>query len=135
LDDFLHTGDPCPNRRGLEELGFSARPAEELVASLREHASALLVGERVVELCGREAVAALPAELRLIAIDTRAPGGTAVDVAVGAPNAAERAGTWTNVDGLRRAINPAKPAPPGVWALTRTLAALRAALQREGAQA
>ena len=120
-DDFLHTGDPCPNRRGLVELGFGALGAAEALVALRSAASALLIGERVVELVGEEALASLPESLRLVVFDTRAPDARACSVSIGVPNAAERTGTWVNVDGHRGVLAAAKPAPPSVAPLVRTL--------------
>jgi len=149
-DELLHTGDPCPNRRGLADLGFEARSAEELLADLAEREGALLIGERVVELLqpAPEAVpdadadapeeadgvgaasdetnaaaslAALPAALRLIVFDTHPCDVPAVHVCVGVPNLVERTGTFVNVDGHRGPIAAARPAPRGVAPLERTL--------------
>jgi hypothetical protein len=128
-DDLLHTGDPCPNRRGLAELGLAAETAEEALARLGEAQSALVLGERVVELLGgSDALGTLPRSLRAVVVDTRAPkghGARVVAICIGAPNAVERTGTWINVDGIRRPLAVAKPAPPGVAQLVRTLRGLR----------
>jgi len=123
-DDLLHTGDPCPNRRGLGELGMAAVSPEEALASLGSAESAVLVGERTAELLGEEALARLPAALRLLVFDTRPLAVRAARVCVGVPDAFERAGTWVNVDGHRGPLVAAVPAPPGVEPLTRTLSAL-----------
>jgi len=120
-DDFLHTGDPCPNRRGLTELGFTAAPAADVIARLAGAESALLIGERVAELVGEEALAALPAALRLVLVDTHPLDARAARLELGAPDASERTGTWLNVDGHRGALGIARSAPPGVPPLTRTL--------------
>jgi NADH-quinone oxidoreductase subunit G len=127
-DDLLHTGDPCPNRRGLTELGFEGVTPEELAQDLAGRPAALLVGERVAELVGVEALRALPATLRLCLLDTHALDAPAVRASVGVPTLVERTGTYVNVDGLRGPIAAARPAPPGVAPLVSTLARLAAAL-------
>ncbi len=127
-DDLLHTGDPCPNRRGLSEQGLEALSAAEALARLGGSASALLIGERIVELLGTEALSALPVQARLLVFDTQVPHVPSARVVVGVPNASERSGTWINVDGHRGRIAPAKAAPQGVLPLERTLAELRSRL-------
>ena len=129
-DDFLHTGDPCPNRRGLTELGFEALAPEAALARLRAANLVLLVGERAAELLGSEALAALPATLRLVVLDTHALHVPAACVEIGVPDSCERTGTWVNVDGQRGALAIARAAPSGVAPLTRTLDEL---LRRTGA--
>ena len=52
-----------------------------------------------------------------------------IAVAIGAPNAAERTGTWINIDGHSGRLAAARPAPPEVPALTRTLEDLIAAVR------
>ena len=133
-DDLLHTGDPCPNRRGLSELGFSPVAADDACTAISEAESALLVGERVCDLLGRERLASLPDEVRLVVLDTRPLEAPAVTVSVGIPNAFEREGTWVNLDGHRGRISVARPAPAGVAPLTRTLERLRERLVAEGAR-
>ena len=123
-DDLLHTGDPCPNRRGLEEVGIHAIAADEALAALQTAQSALLIGERTPELLGPEALAALPTTLRLVVFDTRVLDVPAARVCIGVPNAVERIGTWINVDGHRGPLAAARPVPPGVAALTHTLSEL-----------
>src|SRR6185436_18567544 len=91
-DDLLHTGDPCPNRRGLTELGFAAQDAAAIAASLATAKSAVLVGERVAELVGVDALAKLPHELRTVLFDTRARDFPALDVAIGVPTHVEKIG-------------------------------------------
>jgi NADH-quinone oxidoreductase subunit G len=113
-DELLNTGDPCPNRRGLEGLGFQGRTAEELAELLAGAETALLFGERVAELLGHERLAALPASLRAYLFDVEAPDAPAVRVAVSLANWVERPGTWVNVDGHEGRIQPARQAPNGV---------------------
>ncbi len=134
-DDLLHTGDPCPNRRGLVELGLAAISAEEALERIGAGKSAILVGERVVELLGEEALEDLPAALRLIAFVRHPVHAPATNVCIGVPTAVERTGTWINVDGGRGPIAAARPAPPNVRPLTSTLAALAELIQRQEAPA
>jgi NADH-quinone oxidoreductase subunit G len=129
-DDVLHTGDPCPNRRGLAELGFLPIDAAAAQAKLAGAKAALLVGDRIAELVGLEALAALPTPLRLAVFDAYALDVPALDVLVGLPTHVERAGTWVNVDGHRGPISAAKAAPKGVRSLDRILGALRPAPAR-----
>ena len=120
-DDLLHTGDPCPNRRGLADLGFEGLPAEELGAALEGCESLFLVGERVIELIGAESLAALPESLRVVLLETHYVDSPAIDVAIGIPDYVEREGTWINVDGIEHRIATARPAPPDVWRTARLL--------------
>jgi NADH-quinone oxidoreductase subunit G len=46
-DALLHTGDPCPNRRGLTELGFAAIESQAALAKLAESKAAVLVGDGI----------------------------------------------------------------------------------------
>ncbi|MEE8468890.1 MAG: hypothetical protein V3T22_10555, partial [Planctomycetota bacterium] len=146
-DDLLHTGDPCPNRRGLTDLGFEGLPPAEILQALGEVESALLVGERLGALLsarpraedpdqentGGEEVAAqglagLPTSLRTILLGCEPIEDSGIDVAVGIPNQVERVGTWINVDGQRGCIAPARPAPAGVWTTARVLDTLHTLL-------
>jgi hypothetical protein len=120
-DDLLHTGDPCPNRRGLAELGLAGRGAEELLARLRAAPVAVIAGERVVELLGEEALRGLPAALRLFSFECHPLESPALVAEIGVPNHAERGGTLVNVDGHKGPLAPVKPAPRGVRSLTRLL--------------
>jgi NADH-quinone oxidoreductase subunit G len=123
-DDLLHTGDPCPNRRGLETLGFAAVAPAEALERLRAAKLAFLVGERAGELCGADGLAALPAALRLVVFDTHALSSPAAQVEIGVPDSCERTGTWINVDGHAGSLSIARSAPPGVAPLVRSLAEL-----------
>ena len=128
-DDLLHTGDPCPNRRGLTDLGFTASTAAEILEALGEHESVLLVGERVVELIGAEALAEQPASMRCVVLECHLDELPMTDVGIGVPNHAEREGTWINVDGKAGKIAAAKPAPSGVWRTQRSLERLSELLE------
>ncbi len=120
-DELLNTGDPCPNRRGLEELGIKGAEASELLAEMKDAQSALLLGERVAELLGMAGLGETPSTCRTVLVDTHAIDAPTINVAMGAPNSAERTGTWVNLDGVHGRITTAKPAPRGVPALTKTL--------------
>jgi NADH-quinone oxidoreductase subunit G len=120
-DDLLHTGDPSPNRRGLVELGFAPLSPAEALEKLRAASCALLVGERCAELLGAAGLAALPAALRLVVLDTHTLDVPAACVEIGVPDCTERAGTWLNVDGFRGTLSIARAAPAGVAPLLRTL--------------
>lgn len=133
-DDLLHTGDPCPNRRGLTDAGFEAVEPEDARARLAQADSAVLVGERIDELLGTQELAELPAGLRLIALVPHPLHAPATNVCVGVPTCVERAGTWTNVDGLPRRITRSRPAPEGVLELTDSLARLTRLVQPEEVQ-
>jgi NADH-quinone oxidoreductase subunit G len=120
-DDLLHTGDPCPNRRGLTELGFAPLAPAEALARLAAARVALLVGERVVALLGAEPLRTLPQSLRLVVLDTHPLDAPAACVEIGVPDCAERAGTWLNLDGHAGMLSVARAAPSGVAPLARTL--------------
>jgi hypothetical protein len=129
-DDLLHTGDPCPNRRGLTELGIAGADAATLLADLAGAQSAILVGERVDELLGAEELAGLPTGLRLIAITPHPVHSPAATVCIGAPTSVERTGTWINVDGHAGPLAAARPMPAGVRPIVATLATLAARIER-----
>jgi NADH-quinone oxidoreductase subunit G len=134
-DDLLNTGDPCPNRRGLTELGFAAQDAAAIAASLASAKSAVLVGERVAELVGVDALAKLPGELRLVLFDTRARSIPVLDVAIGIPTHVEKTGHWINVDGVRGDLAIALAPPEGVVSLERALEGLDHRMAASGASA
>ncbi len=123
-DELLNTGDPCPNREGLEALGFAPLPAEQALERLASAEVAVLAGERVQELLGVAGLNSLPKRLRLIAFDLTASGGGTLDVAVGVPSHVEKSGHWLNVDGIRRELAPARSAPAGVAPLERSVGRL-----------
>jgi NADH-quinone oxidoreductase subunit G len=119
-DALLHTGDPCPNRRGLTELGFVAASAADCAARLTASEVALVVGERAGELLAAE-LAALGASQRVALFDARALDAVAVKVQVGLPTHVEKSGTWINVDGHAGRLTIARAAPAGTRALTHSL--------------
>ena len=130
-DDLLNTGDPCPNRRGLLELGFEALSPAASRARIAAAPAALLAGERVLELCERAQLAAIRGP-RIATFDTHALEGDACDVAVGIPEQVEKSGHWVNIDGHVGKLTVARAAPAGVQALTRSLDELRALLTSSG---
>jgi NADH-quinone oxidoreductase subunit G len=123
-DKVLHTGDPCPNRRGLTELGIQGLPAVGIVERMHKAKCVVLVGERVVELVGAPAIAALPPATSVAVFDCHALDLPQVQVCIGIANSAERTGTWINVDGVKGPLAAVKPAPLNVRALERHLADL-----------
>jgi NADH-quinone oxidoreductase subunit G len=123
-DDLLHTGDPCPNRRGLVELGFEPLEPARAIEVLASKGAAVIAGERVIELLGPEALAALPASLRLVAFDVAMRELPALDVGIAVPTHVEKAGHWVNVDGHQGVLEIALQPPPRVEPLERTLAGL-----------
>lgn len=132
-DELLHTGDPCPNRRGLEDRGVEGIDPE----IAREHISAattlLLCGERILDGLGGEPVLArLDPAVRLIVLDASPLDVPALDVQVGVPRHLEKSGTWRNVDGFERRLYLAKAPPTGVQPLTRTLRHLSNRIEHRG---
>jgi len=124
-DDLLNTGDPCPNRRGLEELGFTPRTTEEVLELLEASETATLFGERVAELVGEEALRALSASQRVFLFDVAPLDAPCVAAFVGLANWVERPGTWVNVDGNPGRIQAARPAPSGIRQPLALVEALR----------
>ena len=124
-DDLLHTGDPCPNRRGLTELGFAPVSAAEL-GSPR---TLVLLGERSAELAGP----ALAAAQRVALFDCEMQSRPNVAACIGIANHVEKSGTWINVDGQRGVLGAAKPPPAGVRPLQNLLTELAALLRAQPA--
>ena len=132
-DELLHTGEPCPNRRGLTDLGFETVPAGEAQGRLEESECTVLVGERIASLFDVEALARVSAAKHLVVFDTEPLDVPATRVCIGVPNCVERGGTWVNVDGVRGALSAARPAPEGVLPLERSLGALLERTRTAGA--
>ncbi|MFT7670580.1 MAG: NADH-quinone oxidoreductase subunit G [Planctomycetota bacterium] len=127
-DDLLHTGDPCPNRRGLEELGFVAKTPAELTEILSTAQTATLFGERIAQTIGHEILAELSGDLRLFLFDVEAVSSPALHAACGVATWVERTGTWVNIDGHKGKLSAARPAPSGV---RQPLSLINALLQTE----
>jgi NADH-quinone oxidoreductase subunit G len=124
-DELLHTGDPCPNRRGLTELGFAPLASAE-IGSPR---TLVLFGERSAELAG----SALSKAARVALFDCHASALPNVVACVGLPTHVEKSGTWINVDGQRGVLGAARQAPPGVRPLTSLVPELAALLRAQPA--
>ena len=120
-DTLLHTGDPCPNRRGLTELGIEGVDAKTVHERMKKAKAIVFLGERVIELVGADAVRQLPQATSVAVFDCHALDLPQVQVCVGVANSAERTGTWINVDGHKGPISAVKPAPLNVRALARHL--------------
>ena len=133
-DGFLYTADPCPNRRGLTDLGIAACPVAELGAWLAPFDVALLVGERVLELIGDDAAKAWPLNLRVIALDAVARDWPALEIAIGVPLTVEKQGTWINVSGIAHSLSIARSALPKVAELERVLGQIQRQFEARAAQ-
>lgn len=101
--------------------------SEEWTAASAAADCIFLVGERLLDMLGDEALAGLPPTQRLVVMECRASDHPAVDVAIGVPNRVERSGTWINVDGTAGAIRAARSAPQGVRTIVDLLADLTTA--------
>jgi hypothetical protein len=132
-DDVLHTGDPCPNRRGLTDLGFEALSPEQALERIAAAPLALVAGERAGSLLGEEALSALAGGARIVLFDVRRCDAPAVEVCVGIASCVERTGHWVNITGVRGRIAPARPAPSGVRSLQEHLQKLSQDLCAAGA--
>lgn len=127
-DDLLHTGDPCPNARGMADLGFTKIAPDAAAKAVADADLALLVGERVLSLMSEHPLG----NTKLVALDTHASLAPGVEVCIAAPFHVEKNGTWINVDGIEGQLRVARQAPDGVRALEVTLGDLQVALS--GAQ-
>ena len=123
-DELLHTEDACPNRRGLTEVGMRAIDAAEALEAIASAEVALLIGERIIETVGAEALAELPNTVRLFSFDTVALDAPAARAALGTPSSIERDGHWVNVDGHRGMLTIARPAPADVATLIQNFESL-----------
>ena len=113
-DDLLHTGDPCPNRRGLSDLGIAGLEAAKALEAAKGAKLVVLLGERVVELLGAGEVARIDATRTAVhLVDEFALDVPCVKSVFGAANCVERVGTWANVDGVRGPISAVKAPPIG----------------------
>ena len=123
-DDLLHTGDPAPNGRGLQELGFVPVKVADAAKALQGADLALLVSERVLKLLTDHNFGAT----KLVTMDTHASLAAGVEACVATPFYVEKAGTWINVDGHAGRLTVARVAPAGVQPLERSLKELQTAL-------
>lgn len=123
-DDLLHTGDPCPNARGLKDLGFKAISPKDAGKAVEGADVALLVGERVLRLLDGQDLGTT----KLVTFDTHGSLASGVEACIAAPFYVEKAGTWINVDGHVGRLTVARSVPTGVQPLERSLSELQAAL-------
>ena len=121
-DDLLHTGDPCPNRRGLTDLGIAGLEAAKALECAKGAKLVVLLGERVVELLGAGEIARVDATRTAVhLVDEFALDVPCVRSVFGAANCVERVGTWANVDGVRGPISAVKAPPIGARSPARLM--------------
>jgi len=134
-DELLHTGDPCPNRRGLTDKGLVVSTPDEVAALVVSSKAALLAGERVIdalELIPGGSVFLGNAKLPCIVTERRLVERDGVVACLPAANAFEKSGTFTNVNGLAQPIRAALKRPPGTLSDLDTLVRLRDAVLSSG---
>src|SRR5262249_43150769 len=116
-DEKLHTGDPCPNRRGLAALGIEPAAASDAAALLAPAKSALVAAGHASAPLDRASPAGASflddAKTAAVVLERRLVERAGVAVCVPALNALEKSGTFTNVDGLVQEIRASLAAPPG----------------------
>jgi NADH-quinone oxidoreductase subunit G len=121
-DDLLHTGDPCPNRRGLSDLGIAGLEAAKALEAAKGAKLVVLLGERIVELLGAGEIARVDATRTAVhLVDEFALDVPCVRSVFGAANCVERVGTWANVDGVRGPISAVKAPPIGARSPARLM--------------
>jgi NADH-quinone oxidoreductase subunit G len=121
-DDLLHTGDPCPNRRGLSDLGIAGLEAAKALEAAKGAKLVVLLGERIVELLGAGEIARVDATRTAVhLVDEFALDVPCVRSVFGAANCVERVGTWVNVDGVRGPISAVKAPPIGARSPARLM--------------
>ncbi len=128
-DGLLLTSDRAPNRRGAEALGFAPRPPD--LAALTGAVDVLLVfGPHLLERVPLEEAARAFAGIRRTWLFSarRSPLDGLADVVLPTVLSEEKAGSFTNVDGLRQRFEPALRRPQGCRPEGRILADLAAAL-------
>ncbi len=128
-DDLLHTGDPCPNRNGLEQAGFKAISPADAATRVTGADAAILVGERILKLLAGNSLGST----KLVTLDTAACLASGVEACISIPFYVEKAGTWINVDGHIGRLTIARPIPASVQPLERSLVELTKSLSRAGA--
>lgn len=130
-DEMLYTGDPCPNRRGLTELGLEPLSPEDGSALAVKAKAVVAVGTYVLDcLGGAAALANVKAEILLV--ERRAPDLRSLRFCFPALDVFEKSGTYTNFAGLTQEIRRAVAAPPGARADSEVLAKLREAVLSAG---
>jgi NADH-quinone oxidoreductase subunit G len=134
-DELLHTGDPCPNRRGLAGLGYKPVSPEEAAALAAGAKAIFAAGEYIFDLMGLTpgTLAFLDnAKIPVATLERRAVHSPAVAFCLPALNVYEKRGTFVNEKGLEQKVRPAVAAPPGAWTAEATFAALRESILGAG---
>jgi NADH-quinone oxidoreductase subunit G len=134
-DELLYTGDPCPNRKGLTDLGLAPATAEEVNELAKGAKACLLAGEFAVELLrltpGGDAFLA-NGKLPVLTLERRALDAPAAAICFPAYNVYEKSGTFTNRQGLTQSLRPAIAPPPGARSDLETLEKLKEAVLASG---
>lgn len=134
-DEMLYTGDPCPNRRGLTDLGLVATTAAE-AAELAKNAKAIFVaGEYAIDLLDLTPGGSAfldNGKIPAIVTERRAVERAAVQFMLPALNVYEKSGTFTNVNGFAQKVRKAVAPPPGTLSDRETLEKLREAILSAG---
>lgn len=134
-DEMLYTGDPCPNRRGLTDLGFTATSAAEIITLAASAKAVVVAGEYAFELLNltNGADAFLDhTKIPVLVLERRSVDRPAVSMCFPAYNSFEKSGTFTNVGGLQQKIRASAAPPPGAAADGQTLQQLREAVLNAG---
>lgn len=118
-DGVLKTGDPCPNRYGLLELGFKAITPEDLLKRAKTAPAVFLAGEKILQiLFGIDPSTPHPElpypeiSARSILLDTHPRDGFGLYLP--AKTWAEKHGHVLNVDGIRRVLRPVLSGPENI---------------------
>jgi len=139
-DEKLYTGDPCPNRRGLTELGIAPATSAEIAAFAKDAKAVFLVGEYALDLLdlapaadGSKASAFLDnPKLPAVICERRHVARPGVAVGLPALNAFEKSGTFTQCDGIQQKIHPSMPVPPGAISDRETIVRVKEAVLSVG---
>jgi len=118
-DGILWTGDPCPNRRGLEEEGLRAIGPEKARRRLEEAPASFLAGEKILAFLhglpptdpGRE-IPVTRTGAHAVVMDTHPREGFALNLP--ARTWIEKHGRIRNREGLERVLRMVLAPPPGV---------------------
>ncbi|MBI3820502.1 MAG: (2Fe-2S)-binding protein [Planctomycetes bacterium] len=134
-DEMLYTGDPCPNRRGLADLGFAATTAAEANDAAKTAKAVVLAGEFAVDLLNltNEGSAFLDrAAVPALVVERRAVDRASVAMSFPALNTFEKSGSFTNIDGIAQRVKASVAAPPGAVADRQLYEKLRESVLNAG---